>query len=46
MAWQAKKSGALIIEGGVSKHRVLWWSLISTIYVKNRYFISESANGN
>ncbi len=25
--WQAKKSGALIIGGGISKHHVLWWNL-------------------
>lgn len=24
--WQAKKSGALIIGGGISKHHVLWWN--------------------
>jgi deoxyhypusine synthase len=27
MVWQAKKSGALIIGGGISKHHVLWWNL-------------------
>jgi len=27
MIWQAKKSGALIIGGGISKHHVLWWNL-------------------
>lgn len=27
IVWQAKKSGALIIGGGVSKHHVLWWNL-------------------
>lgn len=25
--WQAKKSGALIIGGGISKHHVLWWNM-------------------
>jgi deoxyhypusine synthase len=25
--WPAKKSGALIIGGGISKHHVLWWNL-------------------
>lgn len=24
--WQAKKSGALIIGGGISKHHVIWWN--------------------
>jgi deoxyhypusine synthase len=24
--WDAKKSGALIVGGGVSKHHVIWWS--------------------
>jgi len=24
--WKAKKSGALIIGGGISKHHVIWWS--------------------
>lgn len=27
MIWEAKKSGALIIGGGISKHHVLWWNL-------------------
>jgi deoxyhypusine synthase len=27
MIWQVKKSGALIIGGGISKHHVLWWNL-------------------
>ncbi|MEM1551978.1 MAG: deoxyhypusine synthase [Candidatus Bathyarchaeia archaeon] len=27
MVWEAKKSGALIIGGGISKHHVLWWNL-------------------
>jgi deoxyhypusine synthase len=27
IVWQAKKSGALIIGGGISKHHVLWWNL-------------------
>jgi len=27
MVWQAKKSGALIVGGGISKHHVLWWNL-------------------
>ncbi|MEM3549582.1 MAG: deoxyhypusine synthase [Candidatus Bathyarchaeia archaeon] len=27
MVWQAKKSGSLIIGGGISKHHVLWWNL-------------------
>ncbi|MEM3874283.1 MAG: deoxyhypusine synthase [Candidatus Bathyarchaeia archaeon] len=27
MVWGAKKSGALIIGGGISKHHVLWWNL-------------------
>ncbi|MEM2937247.1 MAG: deoxyhypusine synthase [Candidatus Bathyarchaeia archaeon] len=27
MVWQAKKSGALVIGGGISKHHVLWWNL-------------------
>ncbi|MBS7637251.1 deoxyhypusine synthase [Candidatus Bathyarchaeota archaeon] len=27
MVWKAKKSGALIIGGGISKHHVLWWNL-------------------
>ncbi|MEM2280917.1 MAG: deoxyhypusine synthase [Candidatus Bathyarchaeia archaeon] len=27
MIWQAEKSGALIIGGGISKHHVLWWNL-------------------
>lgn len=27
MVWQAEKSGALIIGGGISKHHVLWWNL-------------------
>lgn len=26
MIWKAKKSGALIIGGGISKHHVLWWN--------------------
>lgn len=26
LVWQAKKSGALIIGGGISKHHVLWWN--------------------
>ncbi|MBC7131273.1 deoxyhypusine synthase [Candidatus Bathyarchaeota archaeon] len=26
MIWQTKKSGALIIGGGISKHHVLWWN--------------------
>lgn len=25
--WSAKKSGALIVGGGISKHHVLWWNL-------------------
>ena len=24
--WKAKKSGALIIGGGISKHHVIWWN--------------------
>jgi deoxyhypusine synthase len=27
MIWPAKKSGALIVGGGISKHHVLWWNL-------------------
>lgn len=27
MVWPAKKSGALIVGGGISKHHVLWWNL-------------------
>jgi len=27
MVWQAKKSGALIVGGGISKHHVIWWNL-------------------
>ncbi|MEM2103930.1 MAG: deoxyhypusine synthase [Candidatus Bathyarchaeia archaeon] len=27
MVWEAEKSGALIIGGGISKHHVLWWNL-------------------
>ncbi|MGB9959043.1 MAG: deoxyhypusine synthase [Candidatus Bathyarchaeales archaeon] len=27
MVWQAKRSGALILGGGISKHHVLWWNL-------------------
>jgi len=27
MVWEAKKSGALIIGGGISKHHVLWWNM-------------------
>jgi deoxyhypusine synthase len=26
LVWKAKKSGALIIGGGISKHHVIWWS--------------------
>ncbi len=26
LVWNAKKSGALIIGGGISKHHVLWWN--------------------
>jgi len=26
LVWNAKKSGALIIGGGISKHHTLWWS--------------------
>ncbi|RLG60745.1 deoxyhypusine synthase [Candidatus Geothermarchaeota archaeon] len=26
LVWEAKKSGALIIGGGISKHHVLWWN--------------------
>ncbi|MCX8177068.1 MAG: deoxyhypusine synthase [Candidatus Bathyarchaeota archaeon] len=26
MIWEAKKSGALIIGGGISKHHVIWWN--------------------
>lgn len=25
--WQAKRSGALIVGGGISKHHVLWWNM-------------------
>lgn len=27
LVWKAKKSGALIVGGGISKHHVLWWNL-------------------
>lgn len=27
LVWNAKKSGALIIGGGISKHHVIWWNL-------------------
>lgn len=26
LVWNAKKSGALIVGGGISKHHVLWWN--------------------
>ncbi len=26
LTWEAKKSGALIIGGGISKHHVIWWN--------------------
>lgn len=26
LTWKAKKSGALIIGGGISKHHVIWWN--------------------
>jgi deoxyhypusine synthase len=26
LVWRAKKSGALIIGGGISKHHVIWWN--------------------
>ncbi|MCX6821969.1 MAG: deoxyhypusine synthase [Candidatus Aenigmarchaeota archaeon] len=26
LTWKAKKSGALIMGGGISKHHVIWWS--------------------
>jgi deoxyhypusine synthase len=27
LVWNAKKSGALIVGGGISKHHVLWWNM-------------------
>jgi deoxyhypusine synthase len=26
LVWNAKRSGALIIGGGISKHHVIWWN--------------------
>jgi deoxyhypusine synthase len=26
LVWNAKKSGALIIGGGISKHHTIWWN--------------------
>jgi len=28
LVWNAKKSGALIIGGGISKHHVIWWNAL------------------
>ena len=30
IVWDAKRSGALIVGGGISKHHVIWWSQFKT----------------
>ncbi|MEM3640398.1 MAG: deoxyhypusine synthase [Candidatus Bathyarchaeia archaeon] len=50
MVWQAKKSGALIIGGGISKHHVIWWNLFKhgldyAIYVTTAVEYDGSLSG-
>jgi len=48
--WNAKKSGALIIGGGISKHHVIWWSqfaggLNSVVYITTAEEYDGSLSG-
>lgn len=48
--WSAKKSGALIIGGGISKHHVIWWSqfgkgLDYTVYITTAQEYDGSLSG-
>lgn len=48
--WNAKRSGALIVGGGISKHHVIWWSqfkkgLDYAVYVSTATELDGSASG-
>jgi deoxyhypusine synthase len=50
LVWNAKKSGALIIGGGISKHHVIWWNqfkqgLDYTVYITTAQEYDGSLSG-
>jgi len=50
MVWNAKRSGALIVGGGISKHHVIWWNqfkkgLDYAVYVSTAVEWDGSASG-
>jgi deoxyhypusine synthase len=50
MIWNAKRSGALIVGGGISKHHVIWWNqfkkgLDYAVYVSTAVEWDGSASG-
>jgi deoxyhypusine synthase len=50
MTWNAKKSGALILGGGISKHHVIWWNqfkdgLDYTVYISTAVEYDGSLSG-
>jgi deoxyhypusine synthase len=50
MVWNAKKSGGLLIGGGISKHHVIWWNqfkkgLDYAVYISTAVEYDGSASG-
>ena len=50
LIWNAKKSGALIIGGGISKHHVIWWNMMKgglnyAVYVTTAQEFDGSLSG-
>lgn len=50
LVWNAKKSGALVIGGGISKHHVIWWGQFAkglnyTVYITTAQEFDGSLSG-
>src|SRR5207244_3368028 len=50
LVWSAKKIGALIVGGGISKHHVIWWSqfvkgLSNAVYITTGQEYDGSLSG-